>query len=221
MKHLYYNVSFNESKKVGMLDIPEDWQPFPIERSGVPVENIDKLILTLKNGKYADFMFSVGCAYFLSPHLKELFEHYVTDSTLIEFYPVPVVSEQYGDRTYYLLHFTRWCDVRNEKMTSFMPRSKYPARMVLDYEKVCNLSIFNSDSYNIFFLMRDEVRRAIKREKMHIGIAFDPVECSGVPEELQKKAMRAPIPGSRYGNACRSPKAKSGNYLPNMQFKIL
>ena len=26
--------------------------------------------------------------------------------------------------------------------------------MVLDYEKVCNLSIFNSDSYNIFFLMR-------------------------------------------------------------------
>ena len=50
MKHLYYNVSFNESKKVGMLDIPEDWQPFPIERSGVPVENIDKLILTLKMG---------------------------------------------------------------------------------------------------------------------------------------------------------------------------
>ena len=30
MKHLYYNVSFNEYKKVGMLDIPEDWQPFPI-----------------------------------------------------------------------------------------------------------------------------------------------------------------------------------------------
>ena len=67
MKHLYYNVSFNESKKVGMLDIPEDWQPFPIERSGVPVENIDKLILTLKNGKYADFMFSVGCAYVSTP----------------------------------------------------------------------------------------------------------------------------------------------------------
>lgn len=37
--------------------------------------------------------------------------------------------------------------------------------------------------------MRDEVRRAIKREKMHIGIAFDPVECSGVPEELQKKRL--------------------------------
>ena len=47
MKHLYYNVSFNESKKVGILSKPKDWQPFPIERSGVPVENSDKLILTL------------------------------------------------------------------------------------------------------------------------------------------------------------------------------
>lgn len=208
MKHLYYNVSFNESKKVGILSKPKDWQPFPIERSGVPVENIDKLILTLKNGKYADFMFSVGCAYFLSPRLKELFEHYVTDSTLIEFYPVPVVSEEYGDRIYYLLHFTRWCDVGNEQMTSFMPRSKYPARMVLDYEKVCNLSIFNSDSYNISFLMRDEVRRAIKREKMHIGIAFDPVECSGVPEELQKKGYACANPRKPIWKCLSFPKGK-------------
>lgn len=26
MKHLYYNVSFNESKKVGILSKPKDWQ---------------------------------------------------------------------------------------------------------------------------------------------------------------------------------------------------
>ncbi|MDE5704497.1 MAG: hypothetical protein K2I50_00310 [Muribaculum sp.] len=153
-------------------------------------------------------MFSVGCAYFLSPRLKELFEHYVADSTLIEYYPVKVVSEEYGDRTYYLLHFTRWCDVRNEKMTIFMPRSKYPARMVLDYNKVCNLTIFNSDSYNISFLMSDEVRRAIKREKMHIGIAFDPVECSGVPEELQKKGYACSNPRKPIWKCLSFPKGK-------------
>lgn len=208
MKHLYYKTIFNEDDKVGILAIPKGWKPFPIEESGVPVENVDKLIFTLKNGKYTDLMVSTGAAYVVSPRLKELFERYVTDSTLIEFYPVPVVSEQYGDRTYYLLHFTRWCDVRNEQMTSFMPRSKYPARMVLDYNKVCNLTIFNSDSYNISFLMRDEVRRAIKREKMHIGIAFDPVECSGVPEELQKKGYACANPRKPIWKCLSFPKGK-------------
>lgn len=194
MRHLYYNVGYNEDKRVGILGMPEGWNPFPIEKTGIPVENIDRLILTLKYGKYTDLMVSDGCAYALSPRLKELFEHYVTDSTLIEFYPVKAVSEQYGDRTYYMLHFTRWCDVRNEKMTRFMPRSKYPARMVLDYEKVGGLSIFNSDSYRPEFLLSDEVRRAIVREKMHVGIAFDPVECSGVPEELQEKGYACAEP---------------------------
>ncbi|WP_300300647.1 DUF1629 domain-containing protein [uncultured Muribaculum sp.] len=194
MKHLYYKATYNEYYKVGILGIPDGWNPTPIEKAGVPVENIEKLILTLKYGGYADLMLSEGIAYVVSPRLKELFERYGADPALLEFYPVKVVSEQYGDRIYYLLHFTRWCDVRNEKMTRFMPRSKYPARMVLDYEKVHGMSIFNSDSYQPEFLVSDEVRRAIKREKMNVGIAFDPVECSGVPEELQKK-----------GYACANP----------------
>lgn len=208
MKHLYYKATFDDDKMDVILSKPKGWKPFPIEESGVPVENVDKLIFTLKKGKYVDLMFSDGCSYAVSPRLKELFERYVTDSTLIEFYPVPVVSEQYGDRTYYLLHFTRWCDVRNEQMTSFMPRSKYPARMVLDYEKVCNLTIFNSDSYRISFLVSDEVRRAMKREKMHVGIRFDPVECSGVPEELQKKGYACANPRKPIWKCLSFPKGK-------------
>ena len=194
MKHLYYRVTFNEYYKVGFLFIPAGWKPFPIEKPGVPVENIDKLILNLKNGEYTDLMFCVGIAYFVSPRLKELFERYGADPALIEFYPVKVVSEEYGDRTYYLLHFTRWCDVRNEKKSRFINRSGYPERMGVVYEKVCNLSIFNSDAYRTSFLVRDEVRRAIKREKMHVGIRFAPVECWGVPEVLQEKGYMCAKP---------------------------
>lgn len=208
MKHLYYKAIFNEDDKVGILTIPKGWKPFPIEKASAPVENIDKLILTLKNGKYTDLMICSGAAYVVSPRLKELFERYVADSTLIEYYPVKVVSEQYGDRIYYLLHFTRWCDVRNEQMTTLMPRSKYPSRMVLDYEKVCNLSIFNSDSYHLSILVSDEVRRAMKREKMHVGIEFNPLECSGVPEELQKEGYACANPRKPIWKCLSFPKGK-------------
>lgn len=44
---------------------------------------------------------------FVSEELMELFKSYLTPSEKVDFIPVEVKSDQYGDRTFYIMHFEK------------------------------------------------------------------------------------------------------------------
>lgn len=187
MKHLYYNIMIGCSPKAGVFHTPEGWNTI-IENVGEPIENLNSLVLELKCGGYVDYMLSMGFVMAVSKRMKDLFERYGVDSSLMEFCPVMTVSEEYGNSTYYLLHFKRTFDCIDHHLTEYIgPEDEFPLRLVLDYNKVKGVSIFNTGTGFSFVIISDELRKAINREKMNVGIVMKPVECSNVPEELQKK----------------------------------
>lgn len=190
MKFLFYSASMGRTvRSGGILCLPDRFMPFVKQFGLQNVEKIDNLTLELADGEYRDFLPCDCFRLAVSLCMKELFERYGVDPEVLEFIPVPVISEEYGDRTYYLLHFKQECDVQSQKMTQRLAKhGDYPWRLVLDYNKINKgWGVFNTRSYGMRIIITDEVRRAINREKMHRGIHLEPVECTNVPEELQEK----------------------------------
>lgn len=169
--------------------MPEDgdW-PHYIGRPAEPLPDLDyeSLVMELKDGEYAHYINSNSSLRFVSSEFKAVLEEYNPDPSMIEFIPVKVKSKEFGDKTYYIIHFTRLCMVNDEELTTYVaPPDRYPWRLVLDYDKVKDMSVFMTDAR--LMIVNDEIRRALNRKKLTIGISLNPVGCSHVPEELQSK----------------------------------
>ena len=209
------------STKAGLLYCPDDRKWYPIETPGDPMPDIEGLVFDLRDGPYADYMASMGDASVVSLRLKELCERYGALDDRVEFYPVKNVSTEYGDRTAYILHFSRVLKGVYRKLSDFIelpPRSigpvpryftPYSSRFALDYSKIEGLSFFTTRRYGLpQVIVSDEVRKAINRGKMNAAIQFFPIDCANVPEELIRKgyhSVNAPDPADRGDDLSRFP----------------
>lgn len=179
MKAKFYRfVPIGDNKKAGVLYAPEGW-PYPISRDGEEVKNWRNLVVELKYGMYKPFHMCTGGANMVDEDLKNLLQSFIGDTKDVEFLPVKAVSEEYGDKQYYILHFTKIFDVIDYEHTVYAEGTDVILKVRLDYNKAKGLSLFNTRPYISDIIVSDEVRRAIKRNHLNFALQFQPIYCVG------------------------------------------
>ena len=174
-KNLFYEIIINGYyKKVGIIYSLKPCN-YPLIQDGKEIKNYNDIQLGLKDGNYADFDRCINGGNLVSEELKDLFISYMGDNPNIEFLPVKVVSKEYGDRIYYIMHFKIIYDVIDKKHSVYVPGTDSIIKRCLLWEKVKDLHVFNSMRYADDVIISDEVRRAMIRKKLKAGIIFTPV----------------------------------------------
>jgi hypothetical protein len=175
MRMRYYRVVMDGYYGGGMLYPPQDW-PYPIARDGETVRNWQSLVLELRDGPYRHFNTCVGGANVVSEEFKEALLPYCINSD-IEFLPVLVKSQEYGDRKYYIMHFLKVYDVIDKNATVYVPGTDDIIKVRLDYEKVKELDVFNAQPIVNDFYVSEKVRRVLKKNQLDIGVELCPIYC--------------------------------------------
>lgn len=182
----YYKIIVKGNDKIGgVLYAPDNW-PYPIAKDGEEVKNWNTLIVKLRDGEYRPFHLCIGGANLVNQEMKELFETYIKNNDDIEFLPVKTVSEIYGDRIYYIMHFKKIFDVIDRKKTIYVEGTDSILKLRLDYDKVKSLNIFNSQPVINDIIVSEQVKKSIKKNKLDLGIEFMPLYC-GIYIMLKEK----------------------------------
>lgn len=173
----YKFIPKGNDKAGGVLYAPSDW-PYPIARDGEEVKNWKSLIVELKYGEYCPYHMCIGGANMVSEELKNLLESFIQpDNDDIEFLPIKARSKEYGNRIYYILHFKKIFDVIDKENTVYVPGTDSIIKVRVDYNKVKKLKIFNSQPVINDIIVSKEVYKAIKKNKLDLGLEFMPIYC--------------------------------------------
>lgn len=172
----FYEIIVRGNAKGGVLYAPKSWV-CPIARDGEVVLNWQSLKVELRNGPYRNFNMCVGTANVISEDFKAAIQEVIGDVPDLEFLPIMATSKEYGDWRYYIMHFTKIFDVIDEDNTIYVPNSNSIIKLWLDYDKVKDLKIFNSQPYINDVIVSDDIRRLLKRKHLDDGIEFMPVYC--------------------------------------------
>ena len=168
----YYELIENGyDKNAGMLFAPADW-PCPIAVDAVEVENWQNLVLELRNGIYCPFLSCNAVANMVSEELKNLFLSFIGENEDIEFLPVPVISKEYGDRTYYIMHFKVIYDVIDKEKTVYVPGTDIITKVRIDQDKAKGLKVFNSQPAINDVIVSEDVYQSMKKNKFDRGLEF-------------------------------------------------
>lgn len=175
MKYYKFIVKGNDTVG-GVLYAPPMW-PYPIARDAEVVLNWQSLVVELKDGIYRPFHACTGGANLVNQDLKTLLESFYNDSNL-EFLPIKAISKEYGDRKYYIMHFSIIYDVIDKENSIYAKGTDTIIKMRLDYSKVKNLKIFNTRPAVNDIIVSEDVVRAIKKKKLDLGLEFLQIYCS-------------------------------------------
>lgn len=167
----YYELMLNNGKKTGVLYAPPGTDTLWC-RECYPVIGYEDMVFTLKDGEYAPYMISNVCCYLADEDLKQLIEEVIPEGYPLELLPVRVTSEEYGDKTYYLIHFTELLDVIDRKHSKCIPGTKAIAVPRVDHEKAKKLDFFNCDVRHQYFFVSDRMRKMMKKRKLDKSIRF-------------------------------------------------
>lgn len=172
----FYKIIIVGNAKGGVLYAPPEW-PIPIAFDGEEVQNWQSLVVRLQDGPYRNFNMCISHANLVSEQLKDTLEKTIGPHPDLEFLPIQANSEEYGNRTYYIMHFKKIFDVIDKENTIYVPGTNSIIKLRLDYDKVKDLKIFNSQPYINDVILSDDVRKVIKRNHLDDGIEFMPVYC--------------------------------------------
>lgn len=168
-KKSFYCILLKDNKKLGVLYAPKGTDTrFGEEVS--PVDNYKNMVFELRNGQYAPFMCANVAPSFVNEELKQLIKEALPGDYPLEFFPIKVKSEEFGDRLYYMLHFRKIFDVIDEEHSDRALGSI--TKPCIDYEKAKDLDFFNSTAYTDSFIVSDKLKRLMKKRKLDIGIEF-------------------------------------------------
>ena len=107
---------------------------------------------------------------FVNEELKNLILENVPENYPLEFYPIRVKSEEYGDKLYYLIHFKVIFDVIDEKSSVWAGPNI--AKPWIDYEKAKDLDFFNASYAINEIIVSDKIKKLMKQKKLDLGIEF-------------------------------------------------
>ena len=173
----YKFIPKGNDKAGGVLYAPSDW-PYPIARDGEEVKNWKSLIVELKYGEYCPYHMCIGGANMVSEELKNVLESFIQpNNDDVEFLPIKARSKEYGNRIYYILHFKKIFDVIDKENTVYVPGTDSIIKVRVDYKKVKELKIFNSQPVINDIIVSKEVYKAIKKNKLDLGLEFMPIYC--------------------------------------------
>ena len=173
MRNFYKLVVNGYEKEAGVIHPVGEW-PLSMVRDGVEVKDWKVPVAQLRDGKYCHFDFAPDGSYMVSEELKALMESFIGDDPNVEFLPVKVLSEEYGDRTYYIVHFKEVYRHMINKRHSDENNGTY-IRYALDYEKVKGLKMFTARGNDI--LVCPALATAIKKQKLKFGTVICPIRC--------------------------------------------
>lgn len=173
-KKFYKLIAKGNDKVGGVLYAPQNW-PYPIASDGTNVKNWKELTVSLKDGEYRSFHLCVGGANMVSEEFKKIIEDYAGEDPDLEFLPVKAHSDRYGDRVYYIMHFKKIYDVIDPKNTVYVEGTNSIIKLRLDYQKVKDLYVFNSQPIINDVIISDKIYKAIKQNKLDLGLEFLPV----------------------------------------------
>lgn len=176
----YYKLIADGYSDTGVMYAPKEW-PRPVAKDAVPVENWQSLVLELKDGPYCHYNKIVGSANVISKELKELLQSFLNNGDdYLEFLPVKVVSKEYGDKKYFIMHFKKIFDVIDSDNTVFGPCGRTVHDVILLrvlYEKVKDLKVFNFRPLLNDVIVSEDIYKAIIKNKLKKGIDFQPIYC--------------------------------------------
>lgn len=150
-----------------------------IALDGEVVDSLETLRLELKDGKYCSFHSCVGNANIVDEEMKILLEKYIDSETDVEFLPVMVHSEEYGDKQYYILHFLKIHDVIDEEHSVYYDRNDKDSliKPAFSIAKVKGHHLFNSRPYINDVNVSEQLYKEIKKNKLNLGISFQTIRC--------------------------------------------
>jgi len=169
MKKQFYRFLLKDIKGQGVLFAPKGTDTrFGTEV--LPVENWQNIEFELKGGNYLPFMNSNTNANFANEDLKNLIQEIVPSDYPLEFYPIRVKSDEYGNKIYYLIHFKIIFDVIDKKNSVWVVNSI--AKPCIDYEKAKDLDFFNASNAINEIMVSDTMKKLMRQRKLDAGIDF-------------------------------------------------
>lgn len=174
MQKFYEIISRGDDVIGGVLFSPLQW-PYPIARDGEKVQNWENLELELRYGVYRDFHLCTGGANVVSERFMKAILPFVKDDSYLEFLPIKAKSTQFGDRQFYIMHFKKIFDVINMEKTIFVEGTDSIIKLVLDIDKVKDLSIFNSQPAVNDVIISNDIRKVLVKNRLILGIDFKPI----------------------------------------------
>jgi hypothetical protein len=175
MKYYKFIVKGNDMVG-GVLYSPADW-PYPISRDAEPVDNWQSLVVELKDGVYRPFHACTGGANLVSQELRDLLMSFCGNDSCLEFLPIKAISEEFGNKIYYIMHFKKIFDVIDKQNTIYVEGTDSIIKLRLDSNKVNGLKIFNTQPAVNDIIVSEDVYKAIKREKLNLGLDFMQIYC--------------------------------------------
>lgn len=77
------------------------------------------------------------------------------------------------------MHFKKIFNVIDTENTLYVEGTDSVLKLKLDYNKVKDLKVFNSQPAINDIIVSDDVRKSIKKNKLDLGLDFMPVYCGG------------------------------------------
>jgi len=161
-------------REAGIISSP-DWNVCPIIHDGDGFLHNTDFIYELKDGKFCHYQLGPWGINLVDDELKNILESYA-EKEYIDFIPVMVRSKEYGDRQYNIVHFKKIYDVIDEENTVYGPAGNI-IKLRVDYAKVKNLHVFNSQPIINDLIISTKVYKDIKKRKLNFGTSFGPIYC--------------------------------------------
>lgn len=110
----------------------------------------------------------------VSQQFRDVVEPYITDPTAVEFVPVKVVHEKYGERTYYIMHFLRFedaIDEANSKIMTYPDGTRTIMVPSLKRSFIKTKHLFCVDAVGST-IVSDTLKKALLKNGMKEGLSF-------------------------------------------------
>lgn len=163
----------------GVFYSPSDW-PCPIACDAEDVKNWQSLVVELRDGIYRHFNVCTGGANLISKEFKDILCLYIPSDYDVEFLPVKVVSKDFGDKVYYILHFTKIFNVIDKETTLYAKGIDVIIKVSLDYSKVKKLHLFNTQPTINDVIISEKVCKHLKKAGLAEGVEFVPIRCNDI-----------------------------------------
>ncbi len=165
----------NSYEKEGGIVTSPNCDACPHVYDGEDADLGNEFIYELKDGKYCPYLMGPWGVNLVDEDLRALLEEYA-EKEYVEFLPVMIHSEQYGDRQYYVVHFTKIYDVIDKENTVYGPAGNI-IKLRVDYNKVKDLHVFNSQPIISDINISAKVYKEIKKRKLGLGTSFGRIGC--------------------------------------------
>ena len=130
--------------------------------------------LYLRNGIFPKYVYLGGDVSCISEEWKDIIEPFVEGDPSIEFIPVEVISEEYGNRTYYLVFIEEDPEIVDYERSKYICGDRLTVPC-LRYEKVKNLNLFGVKDTIFNFIISKRIYKLLKDAKLTNGLEFNPV----------------------------------------------